>query len=278
MPDAEANPGPQKDKEIGKGQMVILAEGAHSEVTSAFIVVARDARVYGNLRKMVTGLPNLLDDFFNGRAAVAAFMGERNTGGYSVEIGRAPDGSIRVSENSPPKDAMVTQVITAPFKVVSVPTNPSLVVEAEGPWQLAMRSYRIKSGEFSMSGGFAGRTETFALEGDIRVMREGTLVTLLFDLKSSGSETKRLLREAATGSLENGNIDVWKMGAGSLIEVPHNDLSVRGKFVDKKSQLVLELASLPNMIADGYGGRGTLEAEAAAAPPHEKPAVKNKPI
>src|SRR5688572_1955336 len=106
MPDAEFPPGTQKDKEAARGEIVKLAEGSHSEVTNAFLVVARDPRVYGDLRKLVPGLPNLLDDFFTGRAVVAAFMGERNTGGYSVEISRAPNGSIRVAANTPPKDAM----------------------------------------------------------------------------------------------------------------------------------------------------------------------------
>ncbi|MEO8434037.1 MAG: protease complex subunit PrcB family protein [Pyrinomonadaceae bacterium] len=275
MPDAEFPPG-QKDKDVAKSEILKLAEGSHSQVTNAFLVVARDPRVYGDLQKLVPGLPNLLDDFFNGRAVVAAFMGERNTGGYSVEISRAPNGSIRVIANTPPKNAMVTQVITAPFKVVSIPTQPSLVVEADDDWRQSMRTYGIKSGGFSMSGGFAGRTETFDLAGDISVMREGKLVTLLFDLKSSGGEKQRVLREAATGVTEKGDIEVWRIGAGSLIEIPHSDLSARGKFADKKSQLELELTSLPNMIADGYGGRGTIEAEAPATPMQAKPVVNNK--
>jgi hypothetical protein len=237
-------------------------------------VVARDPKVYGELRKLVPSLPNLLDDFFNGRAVVAAFMGERNTGGYSVQISSGPHGSIRVAANTPPKDAMVTQMITAPFKVVSVPTQPSLAIEAEEAWQGSMRTYRIKSGGFSMSGGFAGRTETFNLTGDIQVMREGKLVTLLFDIKSSGAEKQRVLREAATGVSEKGSIEVWRVGAGSLIEVPHSDFSVRGGFSDKKSQLELELISLPNMMSDGYGGRGVLQAEAPDAATPAKPGVK----
>lgn len=274
MPNAEFPP-EQKDKDVARGEIVKLAEGYHSEVTSAFLVVARDPRVYGELRKLVPGLPNLLDDFFNGRAVVAAFMGERNTGGYSVEISSAPNGSIRVAANAPPKDAMVTQMITAPYKVVSVPTQPSLVVEAEDVWQVSMRTYHIKSGGFSMSGGFAGRTETFDLAGDVRVLREGKLVTLLFDIKGSGAEKERVLREAATGVTEKGKLEVSRLGTGTLIEIPHSDFSARGEFADKKNQLELELTSLPNMVSDGYGGRGTIAAEAQVTPTPAKP-VANK--
>jgi len=282
MPNAESSGGPQNnkqnDKEAANSEIKVLAEGAHSEVTNPFLVVARDAQVYANLRKLVAGLPDLQDEFFKSRAVVAAFMGERNTGGYRVEITRAPNGAIRVAAKSPPKDAMVAQVLTAPFRVVSVPSSPSLALEAEGAWQQAMRSYRITSGEFTMSGGFAGRMERFALAGDIRMMREGKLVTLLFDVKSSGAQKQRSLKEAATGLFENGTIDVWRIGAGSLIEMPHSDLSAKGRFADKDSQLALDFKSLPTMIADGYGGGGSIQAEAPAPPPQGKPAVNNKPM
>ena len=274
MPEADVRTGSQKDKHVAEGEIVNLGEGFHSEVTNAFLVIARDQRVYSDLRKLVPTLPNLLDDFFNGRAVVAAFMGERNTGGYSVEISRAPNGLIIVAANAPPKDAMVTQVITTPFKVVSVPTQPSLAVEADETWKQAMRTYHIKSGRFSMSGGIAGRTETFDLAGDVRVMRCGKLVTLLFDIKSSGAEKQRVLREAATGITEKGTVEVRRISAGTLIEIPHSDLSARGTFADKKNQMEFGLTSLPNMIADGYGGGGTLVAETEATAPPAKPVVK----
>src|SRR5687767_5086432 len=60
MPDGELHSSSQKDKAIANGDIVKLAEGSHSEVTSAFLVVARDQRVYSELQKLVPGLPHLL--------------------------------------------------------------------------------------------------------------------------------------------------------------------------------------------------------------------------
>ncbi|HEY3028215.1 MAG TPA: protease complex subunit PrcB family protein [Pyrinomonadaceae bacterium] len=273
---AEPSPTPQKGMDTTNGDIKVLAEGSHSEVTSPFLAVVRDEQVYARLRKLATGLPELQEDFFKRRAVIAAFMGERNTGGYRVEITRAADDSIHLAAMSPPGDAMVAQVITTPFKVVAVPTNRSLALEADSNWQKAMRSYHITSGQFSISGGFAGRTEQFALDGGIRVMREGELVTFLFDLKSVDVEKPRSLKESATGLVDDDSIVVPRIGAGSLVEVPHGDLSVTGSFTDKKSKLALSFISLPTMIADGYGGGGSIEAQAGTPQPQKKQLVKNQ--
>jgi hypothetical protein len=171
---------------------------------------------------------------------------------------------------------MVAQMITAPFKVVSVPTSPSLTLEADAGWQKAMSVYGITYGEFTMTGGIAGRSEKFALAGDVRTMREGKLVTFLFDIRSSGTEKPHSLKEAATGVVENGNVDVWRIGAGSLIEMPHSDLSAKGKFDRHESQLTLNLTSLPTMIADGYSGGGSIQAETKSSPAAEK--SNDKPL
>src|SRR6266516_7743989 len=272
---AEPSPTPQKGMDTTNSDIKVLAEGSHSEVTSPFLAVVRDEQVYARLRKLATGLPELQEEFFKRQAVIAAFMGERNTGGYSVEITRSADDSIHLAAMSPPKDAMVTQVITTPFKLVAVPTNRSLSLEADNNWQKAMRLYHITSGRFSISGGFAGSTEQFALDGGIRVMREGKLVTFLFDLKSADVEKQRSLKEAGTGLVDDDSIVVSRIGAGSLVEVPHGDLSVTGSLTDKKSKLALSFISLPTMIADGYGGGGSIEAQAATPQLQKKQLVKN---
>ena len=272
---AEPSPTPQKSMDTTNSDIKVLAEGSHSEVTSPFLAVVRDEQVYARLRKLTTGLPELQEDFFKHQAVIAAFMGERNTGGYSVQITRSADDSIHVAVMSPPRDAMVAQVITTPFKLVAVPRNRSLALEADNNWQKAMRSYHTTSGQFSISGGFAGRMQQFALDGDIRVMREGKLVTLLFDLKSADAEKQRSLKESGTGLVEDDSIVVSRIGAGSLIEVPHGDLSATGSFTDKKSKLALSFISLPTMIADGYAGGGSIEAQAATPQLPKKQLVKN---
>ena len=106
-------------------------------------------------------------------------------------------------------------------------------------------------------------------------MREGKLVTLLFDLKSADAEKQRSLKESGTGLVEDDSIVVSRIGAGSLIEVPHGDLSATGSFTDKKSKLALSFISLPTMIADGYAGGGSIEAQAATPQLPKKQLVKN---
>ena len=268
----------RQNKEDLNTDLKVLAQGSHSEVTNPFVAVARDPATYAKLRKLAPGLPELLDEFFVSHAAVAAFMGEHNTGGYSVEITRVADGPIRVEAKSPPKGSMVSQVITTPFKVVAVSPGPSLALEVDGIWRQAMRTYRITSGEFSMGGGFAGTREQFALEGDIRVMREGKLATFAFDLKSTNAEKQRALKEAATGFIEDDAVNVSRIGAGSLIEMPHSDLRVSGTFAGKSGKLTLSFASLPTMIADGYGGGGNIRAEATTPEPQKKQPIGSNPI
>ena len=79
---AESTPTPQKRMDTTTTSDIrVLAEGSHSEVTSPFLAVVRDEQVYARLRKLVTGLPELQEDFFKRQAVIAAFMGERNTAG-----------------------------------------------------------------------------------------------------------------------------------------------------------------------------------------------------
>jgi PrcB C-terminal len=246
----------------------VLAQGSHSEVAKPFLAVAREPQVYAQLRKLEPSLPSLTEEFFKERLVVAAFMGDRNTAGYSVEITRASNGAIWVAANGPGKGSMVAQVITAPFKVVSVPRQPWSGLDAEGIWQAAADHYRVTRGDFTVSGGLMGRREDFGVVGQIRVLRVGKLATFLLDLKNSDGVKQRSLKDSATGFEEEGRITIQLMDSGSLIEMPHGDLSATGKFSGNSKRLAIRFTSLPTMfIADGYGGGGSVEAEAAAPIP-----------
>jgi hypothetical protein len=58
---------------------------------------------------------------------VGVFLGTRPTAGFQVEITgvREQDGALVVEyvERRPPSDAMVAQVLTAPFHLVTVPRH-----------------------------------------------------------------------------------------------------------------------------------------------------------
>src|SRR5438270_4765585 len=107
----------------------VLGEGFHSAITHPFIAVIRDALTYAELMKLDNALPKLDAEFFKSNAVIAAYLGTRNTGGYSVEIkwgagssiGLAPAKPfIYIAEKAPAKGVMVPQMITSPFKIVSL--------------------------------------------------------------------------------------------------------------------------------------------------------------
>src|SRR5215210_7748884 len=91
------------ERENVNSELKVLGQGAHNRVRESFVAVARDAETYQELRRLDDNLPILDADAFNHMAVVAAFLGQRRTGGYSVQITRAADGTVRIIESSPPK-------------------------------------------------------------------------------------------------------------------------------------------------------------------------------
>ena len=246
------------------GELKVLAEGFHSSIDKPFIAVIRDPDTYSALRKLDANLPNLDSSFFDSNAVVAAFLGQRNTGGYGVEISREGEGGIRVVERKPGKGMMVPQIITAPFKIVSVEggANAAIALSLDVAWKTGTQIYRITSGTFTSGGGFSGRTDNFRLEGEVRVVRADRLITLALDIRSSNSEKKRSLTEFATGLARDGEISIQTLSAGMLVDNPKPGLQASGTVAEKK--LSLQIGSRPTTVADGYTGSGKLEAEASA--------------
>ena len=95
----------------------VVAEGQFSDSHEAALAVAADAASRERLAR-VAGRP------LAGDVLVAIFMGERPTGGYSVRVdGASVAGSevrLRGAFVAPGAGAIVTQVITSPFAVVSL--------------------------------------------------------------------------------------------------------------------------------------------------------------
>jgi PrcB C-terminal len=247
------------------GDIKVLAEGFHSKITKPFVAVVRDAETYAALTKLDENLPKLDADFFKENVAVAAFLGERNTGGYSVDI-RANTIEILVLEKKPGKGVMVPQMITSPFQIVALKgaTNTAVRLNlfADDSWRPAIPSYRVTSGRFKMSGGFAGTSEEFGLEGSIGVMRAGNLATFSFRVIGSETKKRRLLMECATGLMDSdGNVKINRMSADSLVDPPNSGLAGTVTFSEEGRKFALIMISRPSMVADGYSGQGTIEAE-----------------
>jgi hypothetical protein len=247
------------------GDIKVLAEGFHSKITKPFVAVVRDAETYAALIKLDENLPKLDAEFFKENVAVAAFLGERNTGGYSVEI-RANTIEISVLEKKPGKGVMVPQMITSPFKIVALKgvTNAAVRLNlfVDDAWRTHIQLYREASGRFWMGGGFAGTSEEFGLQGFVGVMRAGNLATFRFSILNSGTSKRRLLIETCTGLIDGENrVRINRMSADSLVAQPNSGLSGTATFSDEGRKLTVNLVSRPGFIADGYSGRGTIEAE-----------------
>ena len=284
------SPQPEGEKNLetnAPGEIKVLAAGGYSSVKESFIVVARDAETYASLRGLNDKLPELGADFFKSNAVVAAFLGQRRSGGYSVSITRtAPPAAgaanmLRVSEQQPPKDALVTMALTAAFQIVSLAVREDrpLVLELDAAWQQAARPYKVDAGEFIRMGGFAGRPERSSLKGELRIMRHARLATVFFALQGTGAEGEHALQDVATGTVTpDGTLTLARLDPGSFVPPPRHALRVRGSFNDpNENNLSLTFEAMQAKVNDGYGGQGKLEATATAPPP-KKRAVDDDPM
>ena len=264
---------PIQEQNSSASDFKVVAEGFHSSIVKPFVAVIRDDTTFSELAKLEPALRKLENDFKT-NVLIAAFLGERNTGGYNVEISRRQTGEILIQEKMPGKDMMVPQMITSPFKVVAIEMSPavSVRIEFDAQWGAGMDNYAVTKGTFTMSGGFTGRSEQFDLVGGISVMQERHLVSLRFSFKNKSENNKLMLEDFATGTIASDAIKIGVLSAGDLIPPPTNGLAATGKIANHQQNLSLTFTSLPTMIADGYGGGGMIEAVKVT------PSTKNESI
>lgn len=286
LPDAEKNPEKNLEANVS-GEIKELAAGGYSSVKESFVVVARDAETYAGLRGLNDQLPAFDANFFKSNAVVAAFLGQRRSGGYSVRITRAgADGAanvLRISEQTPPKDAVVTMALTAAFRIVSVAVGDEqpLALELDATWQEAARPYKVDAGEFTRMGGFTGRPERSTLRGDLRIMRHARLATVFFALQGTGgAEGAHALEDVASGTVTpEGALTLARLDPGSFVPPPRHPLRVRGSFADPhENKLSLTFEIMQAKVNDGYGGQGKLEATATAPPPKKRAVDGDDPM
>jgi hypothetical protein len=288
QPQQPSTPIPEGEENLEtkvSGEIKELAAGGYSSVMESFIVVARDAQTYAELRRLHKNLPEHGADFFKSNAVVAAYLGQRSSGGYRVQITRGgvagASGVLRISEKRPAKDAFSTMALTSAFLIVSVPVHDErpLAFELDPTWQEAARPYKVSAGEFTRMGGFAGRRERSTLAGDIRIMRHAQLATLFFALEGTGAEGKYALQDVATGTLTpEGALTLARLDPGSFVPPPRHPFKARGQFADNESKLSLTFEVMETKVNDGYGGQGKLEATATAPPPKKRAVDGDAPM
>lgn len=234
----------------------VIAEGSFSSVEKPFVFVARSPETFAQLQKLIENL-NVTKIDFTKTAIVAAFAGTKPTGGFSVTITKASD-KIKIDLLAPPKNAMVTQALTAPFKVVLIPVenDAALTLYVSPNWKNSIQIYKVSKGEFEYSGGITGRGSKFNASGTINVINFGNLVTLFFDLSGKGTERSRKLFDAASGALNGGKIGLTRLSAGNFAQNPKPSVKVNGTVSGKKLSLTFE--PLPTNVADGFQVSGKI--------------------
>lgn len=237
----------------------VLARGSYSKVETPFVFAVRDAETYELLRSLIENLPPSSTIDFTKTAVIAAFAGEKTTGGYSVIIHPVAD-KIAIDVRAPEKGAMTAQVITSPFQAVVIPisASQSLPLEIPSAWTNQMQIYNVTKANFESSGGFAGRTKKFAAEGAIGVFKHENLLTFVFNLTGKEADSPQKLSDVASGVMKEGNIKITRLDAGTFAQMPRPPLKAFGTMNDKKLSFLFE--SLPATVADGFMVRGSLEA------------------
>ncbi len=261
--DVSNNKTPEKTAPTpAKSDIKTLAESSNGKFTKPFIFVARTPDTYAKMQKMAENLPSASEIDFNTSAVVAAFAGTKNTGGFSVAFERSGD-KISVKVVSPPPDAMVTEALTMPFKIALIPLEEqeSLTLDLSENWTNAAQNYQITSGEFSFSGGIAGREFKFEPQGKIQLFTADDFVTFIFNLSGKGEASERKLNEIASGNLSGGKVDIARLEGGNFIDQPHPPLVISGTMSQTKLSLTFEPGKRDYVVSDGFEGRGKLEAE-----------------
>ena len=116
-------PGPDEALPIER-----LAKGQHSlQTEQQFEVITGQSQFRHLWSRFDAGAPPSLD--FTRESAIAVFMGERPTGGYSIHVDSVmrSDGELLVEVvlQAPGPECMTTQAFTQPYEMVSVPIGPT---------------------------------------------------------------------------------------------------------------------------------------------------------
>lgn len=117
--------------QVSSAELVTVAQGPMSNIEEPRQVVVRTAAEWQALWKEHDAQRAAPPVDFTRSIVVAVFLGTRPTAGFSVEITAVKaEGSravVEYRERRPPRDALVAQILTAPFHVVRVaPTAGSV--------------------------------------------------------------------------------------------------------------------------------------------------------
>jgi len=103
-----------------------LARGYTSTVPERVNYLITSASQLGELWKMTdaTGMPPAVN--FNTHAVIAVFAGQQPTAGYSIEVSKVEDATVRmvtITFTKPGDGCILAQTVTAPYELISVPVG-----------------------------------------------------------------------------------------------------------------------------------------------------------
>lgn len=237
----------------------IISENSQSNVDKPFVFVARDARTYLQLKNLVKDLPAAETIDFKNYAVVAAFAGQKNTGGYNIVFNKTRHG-VLINLESPPKGSMVIQMLTQPYKVALIPAEEEkfLPLNLSANWARISQNYRITKSGFRYSGGFAGIKKSFNAAGNIIAWNFGNYVTVYFNLRGTRRDAKLRLTDYASGTMSGGKINLTNVDAGTFVQLPRPPFEVSG--TRQGRTISLHFKSLETKYRDGFTGEGNLTA------------------
>lgn len=101
-----------------------VTSGAYASSETATTAVAADETEYARLWQTLIGSGTAPAVDFTRETAVFLLGGQRNTGGYSVEVrGVTLEGETLVVDGevqAPPPGSVTTQALTSPYRVIAV--------------------------------------------------------------------------------------------------------------------------------------------------------------
>ena len=123
-----------------------LQSSQHCGLTAPGVVLVRSQAQWRELgRTLRTSLPaEQLPDFDNHWLVIAA-LGQKPTGGFSVELASARQSGdqleLRLRQSAPGPDDMVTQALTTPCSIIRVPAHgwSELLVSGEAPFPVSRK-------------------------------------------------------------------------------------------------------------------------------------------
>lgn len=118
---------PQSNNDAVAIPYQLVAQGPHSGIATRQFVVVDRAEQWRSLWQDHRGSRNARapDINFDRYRLVAIFMGEQRSGGYSIDVQRIEKRDeavwIKLREQTPAPDQMVTMALTQPFVMVKIP-------------------------------------------------------------------------------------------------------------------------------------------------------------